>query len=130
MNKTLIKEVIAKTLTGTITFPEVLKTLSSEGIESYHMDYLRGESRYYSQNGESFLIKLEHTFPAVAEEFFPEGVVAAIRRSQAGLSKYPDFIRESAAAGCAYYVVYLNGKKVRYFGRDGGEHVEHFPGAK
>ena len=62
------------------------------------------------------------------QKFSAEGVQAAIRRSQAGLADYSEFLKASAAAGCAYYIVYFGGRKVRYLGKDGGEHVENFPG--
>ena len=66
----------------------------------------------------------------VAADFSAEKIEGINQRVQAGQAAYPDFVREGAAAGCAYYIVYLNGKKVRYFGRDGGEYVQHFPGSR
>jgi uncharacterized protein YbcV (DUF1398 family) len=128
MNENVVKEVITQTLSGTIAFPEVVRLLSNEGFDSYHVDFLRGEGRYYHHTGESLQEKFDHEFPPIAENFSAEGVQAAIRRILAGSSRYPDFIRECASAGCAYYIVYLTGKKVRYLGRNGGEHVEYFPG--
>lgn len=128
INAKLVKQIITGSLSGKITFPEIITTLSNEGFESYHIDYLRGDSRYYHRNGESLLEKIEYSFPSVSEKFSPERVQAAISRSQAGIANYSDFIKDTASAGCAYYIVYLNGKKVRYFGRNGDEHTEHFPG--
>jgi len=128
MNETIVKEVIAKVAEGKIAFPEVVRTLTNEGFISYHVDYLRGEARYYHRSADSLMEKLDHAFPSVAENFSAEAVQAAIRRSQAGTATYSDFIRDSAAAGCVYYIVYLTGRKVKYFGRDGDEHVENFPG--
>lgn len=127
MDTEIIKEMAAQSLDGQLTFPEIVTTLIRHGFESYHIDYLRAEGRYYHQNGESFLKKIELEIPGVARKFAADGIQKAIRRSQNGQASYLDFIRDSAAAGCAYYIVYLHGKKVCYFGRDGDEHTEHFP---
>jgi hypothetical protein len=58
-----------------------------------------------------------------AEVTGPTGLVTS------GRAGYADFVRESPAAGRAYYIVYLKGKMVRYFGRNGGEHIQYFSGA-
>lgn len=127
MNNSLIEQLVEGSFKGTITFPEVVKKLLEDGFESYHVDYLAGESRYYHTNGETLTKKTEHRFPDVAQTFYPERLQAIIRKVQAGNASYPEFLNESAAAGCVYYIVSLKGKMVRYFGRDGGEHIEHFP---
>lgn len=118
-----------QTWAGTVTFPEVVKKLLEDRVSSYHVDYLRGEARYYHVDGESIVEKFEHLHPAVANDFNPERLQALIKKVQAGDAKYPEFVNESAAAGCAYYIVYMNGRKVRYFGKDGAEHLEPFPGS-
>ena len=47
MNTNKIKETIQLTLEGKITFPQVVGALIKEGIESYHIDYVRSENTYY-----------------------------------------------------------------------------------
>lgn len=130
MNQAWIQELIEKTLTRKIPFLEVLATLKKEGVESYHVDFLRNEVRYYAKSGESFMIEVAFEHNGVAPEFSAEKLEAINRRVQSGQAAYADFVREGTAAGCAYYIVYLEGKQVRYFGRDGGEHVQHFPGSR
>ena len=130
MNNNVIEDVIKRTFAGTISFPEVISLLSEEGFVSYHVDYLRGENRYYHANDETISKRPDHKFPKGAKEFSPEKLQAIIRKTQAGSAKYPEFLEESAAAGCVYYIVFMTGKKVIYFGRDGSQHVEHFPGGK
>ena len=63
-------------------------------------------------------------------EFSAEKIERINQRVQAGQAARPDFVRERAAGGCACYIVYIHGKKVRYFGREGGEYVQHFPGSR
>jgi uncharacterized protein YbcV (DUF1398 family) len=129
MNQVLLKEMIDRALAGTITFPEVLAALGREGVEAYHVDFLRNEWRYYAAGGDSFATPVPFLHGGVAATFSAEALHAINQRVQAGAARFADFVREGTAAGCAYYIVYLNGKKVRYFGRDGGEHVQHFPGS-
>lgn len=130
MNTALLEGLLERSLARQITFPEILATLAKEDIESYHVDFLRNECRYYSRRGESFATKVAFAHDSVASEFSAEKLESINRRVQAGQAGYADFVREGAAAGCAYYIVYLNGKLVRYFGRDGGEHIQHFPGSR
>jgi uncharacterized protein YbcV (DUF1398 family) len=130
MNKAIVQELIDKALARKITFPEILATLAKEGVESYHVDFLRNEYRYYTTNGESLVTDVALVHDGVAAEFSAEKLESINRKVQSGQAAYPDFVREGTAAGCAYYIVYLNGKKVRYFGRDGGEYVQYFPGSR
>lgn len=130
MNVLVVREQIEKALTRENTFAELVATLRSEEVESYHVDFLRNEIRYYAKSGESFVTVVALGHNGVAPEFSAEELEAINRRVQSGQAAYPDFVREGAAAGCAYYIVYLEGKKVRYFGRDGGEHVQDFPGSR
>jgi uncharacterized protein YbcV (DUF1398 family) len=130
MNNAMIQELIEKALARKITFPEILAALTKEGVESYHVDFLRNEVRYYTKSGESLTVNASFVHKGVAGEFSAEKLDAINRRVQAGQASYADFVREGTAAGCACYVVYLNGKLVRYFGRDGGEHIQYFPGSR
>jgi uncharacterized protein YbcV (DUF1398 family) len=130
MNQPVIQELIRKALAKEITFGEILATLGKEGVESYHVDFLRNEFRYYATSGESYVTTAPLVHEGVAPEFSAEKIERINQRVQAGQASYPDFVSEGAAAGCACYIVYLNGKKVRYFGRDGAEHVQHFPGSR
>jgi hypothetical protein len=40
---------------------------------------------------------------------------------------YPEFKRLSEQAGCIGYIVWITGRHVTYFGRNGETHVERFP---
>jgi uncharacterized protein YbcV (DUF1398 family) len=130
MDKITIEGLINRSLAKAITFPEILATLQKEGVESYHVDFLRNEYRYYARNGESFVTNVALVHDGVAREFSADKLENINKRVPAGQAWYPDFVREGAAAGCAYYIVYLYGGKVRYFGRDGDEYIQHFPGSR
>jgi hypothetical protein len=90
---------------------------------------MRKEYRYYAADGASYVTAVPLMHDGVARTFSKDRLVAINRRVQAGQAWYPDFVKEAAAAGCAYYIVYVNGGKVRYFGRDGDEYVQRVPSA-
>lgn len=126
----VVREVIDRTLAGTIAFPEVVQKLAALGIESYHVDLVRGENRYYWPDGRSRVESVALDHPAVSGVFSEAGVVSALRQIQANRIDYREFIRQIAAAGSNYYVAYLSGKRVTYSGRNGDSYVEHFPGSR
>ncbi|HTZ72781.1 MAG TPA: DUF1398 family protein [Candidatus Aquilonibacter sp.] len=130
MDQQAIEEAIGKVLARKITFAELLGTLMKEGLEAYHVDFVRNEFRYYARGGESLVLTVALRHDGVAPEFSADKLEAINKRVQAGEAGYADFVREATAAGCAFYIVYLYGKKVRYFGRDGDECIQYFPGAR
>ncbi|MDF3822322.1 DUF1398 family protein [Leptospira sp. 96542] len=127
MNAEKIKETIHSSLSGKMTFPQIVGLLIQENIESYHVDFVMAENRYYSINGETHVESVPHKFPIAAKEFSASSVSDIIKKVQAGKINYQQFIDEVAAAGCIYYIAYLSGKRVIYFGREGDFHIEHFP---
>lgn len=122
-----LKDTLSHSLNGTMKFPQIVGILTGEGVEAYHIDYVRGEARYYNQVGESFVLPIDHQFPKAAANFSADLVSASIKKSQQGLIDYKTFTAEVMDAGCVYYIAYLKGKKVVYFGREGDMHIEHFP---
>jgi uncharacterized protein YbcV (DUF1398 family) len=130
MRQEVLQETIEKALAKKLTFMELLAILMKEGVEAYHVDFMRNEVRYYSRNGESVVLSVALPHGEVAPDFSADKLDAINKRVQAGEAGYADFVREATAIGCAYYVVYLYGKKARYFGRDGDEYIQYFPGAR
>lgn len=130
MNEPIVRGLLSKSLRREITFPEILATLVQEGVESYHVDFLRNECRYYAKNGESVVAAMAFEHDGIAPEFSAEALAAINQRVQSGRATFADFVKEGPAAGCACYTVYVNGKMVRYFGRDGGEHIQYLPGSR
>lgn len=127
MKTEILNDCAVNSYGGKIPFPLVVKTLIEDGVEAYHVDLVRSENRYYDAKGESQIIPLPGKAPGVAVEFSAGTVSAAIKKSQQGQIKYVQFLQEIADAGCVYYITYLTGKRVIYFGRNGDMHIEHFP---
>lgn len=131
MNTQIILSVSRHTLAGTIAFPEVVASLLEAGVEYYHVDYIARRKTFYGADGDvaSTAIDFEN-LPAVAADFCAESVRAAIRDSQLNGQKYRDFSRRVMEAGVQGYFGFLRGKRVTYWGRQGDQHTEWFPGAK
>jgi uncharacterized protein YbcV (DUF1398 family) len=126
-----INEIIAETtegsLSGTLTFPEVVRTLIAAGVESYRVDLYRREKIGYRPGGESAVVPMGFEPAEVAPTFSEEAVVAALRASQRGEITYPTFLARIAAAGTTSYTVFVAGRCACYVGRDGNHYIERFP---
>ncbi len=130
MDIEVMRSTLHESEAGRLTFPEVIRTLTGVGVESYLVDLVRGVDTFYLTNGETHVEKMTLPVSKVAESFSPSGVVAAIRAAQADEIRYPEFLKRAAAAGVTAYWAFIAGKKVIYFGRKGDFHIEEFPGSK
>jgi uncharacterized protein YbcV (DUF1398 family) len=127
-------EIIAKTaratLEGTISFPEVVSQLVAAGVEYYHVDYVTMRKAFYSAEGDTVVTPIHYEgLPPVAADFNETALRANISDSQSKRQKYRDFTRRAMEAGTQGYFAFLRGKRVTYFGRQGDQHTEWFPGA-
>jgi uncharacterized protein YbcV (DUF1398 family) len=130
MNTNIINETARKTLSGEMSFPEVVGQLLSAGVEYYHVDYIGMRKTFYSADGDIVVAPINYEgLPTVAPEFSLEGIRADILDSQRNGQKYRDFTRRAMQAGVQGYFAFLRGKRVTYFGRTGDDHTEWFPGA-
>jgi len=131
MNTHIITETARKTLEGTISFPEVVRQLISAGVEYYHVDYVGLKKTFYGADGDIAVAPIHYEgLPAVSPEFSLEGIKADIADSQRNGQHYRDFTRRAMEAGVQGYFAFLRGKRVTYFGRQGDQHTEWFPGAQ
>ena len=127
MDRKVLNETIEYSISGKIKFPQIVGMLIEQGVESYHVDLVRAENRFYNSSGESHVLTIPHKMPKAATNFVAASVQASIKRSQQGVINYTSFIEEVTKAGCVYYIAYLKGERVIYFGREGDFHVEYFP---
>ena len=124
------RECAGLSASGKIHFGEVVSRLLGAGIERYHADYSRRETTYYTPEGGSCTVPMEHGEMPIAESFSAAQIETAVRQAQRGEIMYPQFTRQSLAAGCVGYFVQLSGRRVQYLGRNGEIHTEWFPGAR
>ncbi len=129
MNASNITEAARRTLKGTITFPEVVAQCLGAGVEYYHMDYVTLRKTFYGVEGEVVVTSMPlEGLPAIAEELSVEALKDNIRDSQQNGQSFPEFTRRAMEAGVQGYYAFLRGRRVTYLGRQGDQHVEHFPG--
>ncbi|HVY69300.1 MAG TPA: DUF1398 domain-containing protein [Verrucomicrobiae bacterium] len=129
MNTEIIVKTALATLNGTISFPEVVGELLAAGVEYYHVDYIALRKTFYGASGGTFVTPLHYEgLPPVTADFDGAALRADILDSQRNGQKYRDFTRRAMAAGTQGYFAFLRGKRVTYFGRQGDQHTEWFPG--
>ncbi|MBK7931580.1 MAG: DUF1398 family protein [Bryobacterales bacterium] len=127
MRTDVVEQVLRESEAGEVVFPEVVRRLVEEGVESYFTDFVTGETTFYGGEGGTHRVGKGGGGGSVAGVYSGEGVVAAIRAAQADQIRFPEFVRRAKAAGVAGYWAFLTGRKVVYFGRRGEMHVEEFP---
>lgn len=124
MKTEVIQEMVNRNSAGTISFVEVLEILKKEKVESYHVDFLRNEARYYGEHGDSIVIQTDHSPVTIPEKFSIEQFKEVLKKAQNKDIPYKAFCMGSQEAGCAYYMVYITGKQVHYLGRKGDTYTE------
>jgi uncharacterized protein YbcV (DUF1398 family) len=62
--------------------------------------------------------------------FDRKALIAALRTDQAGNSTFPEFLNASWRAGVVRYDVDFNARTCTYFGANGEEYVESYPGVE
>jgi len=122
-----IQQCVHGSLTGEMTFPQIIQQLMELGVERYHADYSRQENTYYLTTGESVVVASPHPTGETGMAFAKDDIASAVRQSQQGEHTYLDFVRKTMSAGCVGYFVQITGRKAIYFGRDGDSHIELFP---
>ncbi|KAK5046511.1 hypothetical protein LTR84_008314 [Exophiala bonariae] len=118
-----------------LTFPNTVSALIALGVTRYHIDYSSGIATTYKNTTKDEGIEIEQvkiTSPPLSSRtpWSKSGLVKAIRRVQAGETKYKEFAQECVDSGVTGYLAFLLGKNVLYYGADGDVHVEWFPGAE
>ncbi len=130
MNTKIIHQAANATLTGELPFPQIVGLLIEAGVECYHIDYLAMRKTFYDGDGATVEtpIPLEG-LPPVAADFDTEALRTNIRDSQQNHQSWRDFSIRAMNGGVQGYFAFLRGKRVTYFGRQGEQHTEWFPGA-
>jgi uncharacterized protein YbcV (DUF1398 family) len=130
MNTELITQAAQPTLSGAIPFPQIVAMLLEAGVESYHVDYLAMRKTFYSLTSGTLEIPIPlEGLAEVATGFDANELRANIRDSQQHHQSWHDFSIRAMKGGVQGYFAFLRGERVTYFGRQGDQHTEWFPGA-
>ena len=127
--RAIVTEAVRASDEDRTTFPQVVASLAAAGVERYHADLVCNERVFYMPDGTFERVPAHRVAPA-ARAFSGQGVEAAVRAIQRGEIQYREFCDRVAQAGCVGYHVFIAGRRVVYYGRDGEQHVEYFPGAR
>jgi len=125
--ESVIRETLSASNGGRIHFGQVVGNLIGAGVESYSVDYRACRATYYMPCGETLTLDLEAPEVGIAMDFSATVIKQAILGAQSGEVMYPEFKKLSQAAGCIGYTVWISGRHVSYYGRNGETHVELFP---
>ena len=114
---------------NTMTFPQIVGTLMTEGFESYAIDFRRASATYYRPDGDSIVLPTHRHETPVAAAFDVPAIQVAIAEAQQLVPgyTYAGFCAKVMAAGCAGYIVSFLGRRALYFSRAAQTHTEHFP---
>ncbi len=131
MNTELIAAAAHATLHAEKSFPQIVGKLIEAGVEFYHVDYLALRKTFYSGEGAvmSLPIPIEG-LPQIAADFDAAALLANILDSQQNGQSWLDFTLRAMNGGVQGYFAFLRGQRITYFGRQGDQHTEWFPGAK
>lgn len=131
MNANEIAVLAKATLNGSMPFPEIVGKLIAHGVEYYHVDFATSSFTFYSASGAAVIAPI--TFegpPLISDHFDAAALKAAILDSQQHGQKFRTFCERAIQAGVQGYFAYLRGQRVTYFGRQGDQHTEWFPGVR
>jgi len=125
--ESVIRDTAEASNAGVLHFGEVVTRLVSAGVESYQVDYRTHRTTYYLPDGGTLSLQTPDDEGDIAQQFSSEAIKSAIRDAQRGLLMYPEFKQRSKRGGCVAYTVWLSGRHVVYYGRNGETHIEKFP---
>jgi uncharacterized protein YbcV (DUF1398 family) len=125
--KEAIEKATHESHAGLLTFPEFLGRLIGVGVESYFVDYRNQSTTYYLSSNEAHNVPMAMPSIEIPASLNKDAIVSAIRGAQSDVVRYPEFLKLTMSAGCIGYIVWVAGKHVSYFGRQGEVHLERFP---
>lgn len=123
----LIRTAATGSTEGQLHFGQVIGLLMQAGVESYVVDYRTDRATYYLPDDDTLSLDAGMPDVGIARGFDAQAVKDAIRGAQQGQVMYPEFKRLTRLAGCVGYTVWITGRFVSYYGRNGEALVERFP---
>ena len=131
MNSDTVLASVQASLEGSMPFPQIVGNLIADGVEYYHVDYVSKSFIFYSAVGAVLHAPLSFEgLPLIAENFDVVELRAAILDSQQNGQKFRLFCQRAMSAGVQGYFAFLRGQRVTYFGRQGDQYTEWFPGTR
>ena len=127
MNTATIAECTQASFANT-PFPVVVQKLAGAGVHAYTADLIALRKTYYDAGEQTVDEAMPLTdVPTIGACFDGDAVAASVKAIQRKEIGYTEFLRRIMQAGCARYIVFFDGRKAMYFGRDGAFYTEPFP---
>lgn len=128
MDTNLIKQVHKKFTNNTLSFPDGIMQLIQAGVQFQYIDLIQLVTISYSVNNDYLIDNMVFDEKIYVESNFDIDIIQkAIRLSQEENLPFIEFCKMAAQAGCIGYHIFIYGKKVVYYGREGQSHIEFFP---
>lgn len=112
-------------------FPYLAATLRRAGVKRNLWFLPACQSLYLTEHGPVVTMGTPLMNGTVDVPVFDRGaLIAALRTDQAGKSTFPEFLGASWHAGVIRYEVDFAARTVSYYGSNGEEYVEEYPGVE
>ncbi|MGE5084689.1 MAG: DUF1398 family protein [Bacillota bacterium] len=112
--------------TSRMAFSSLIMTLEKMGVESYHVDMAQQSTCYQMLNGE-VMSESFYFDGKIAQDFDDGEIRSAILDIKQNHLEYKEFLKRIMNAGIVNYVIYLKGRKIIFYGRNGDSYIENFP---
>ena len=104
MNSHVVLEAARASLTGALSFPQIVRNLIAAGVESYHVDYIVLQFTFYGADAATVVAPLSFEgLPNVAADFDVPALRLAIQDSQQKGQQYREFSQRAMRAGVQGY---------------------------
>lgn len=109
-------------------FPVLAEVMRKAGVQHNFWQLPSCQSIYVMKEG-SVVIQNANLVsgPNDIAKFDREALIKALRKDQAGLGTFPEFLQSAWEAGVISYDVDLNNRKVTYYGVQEESYIEEYP---
>lgn len=115
--------------TSKMPFSSLVTTLEKMGVESYRVDMAQKSTCYHMLNGE--VMSESFYFDGDVAQGFDDGEIrSAIFDIKNNYLEYKEFLKRIMDAGTASYTIFMTGRKIIFYGRNGDSYIENFPPPK
>ncbi|HWB26832.1 MAG TPA: DUF1398 family protein [Chitinophagaceae bacterium] len=118
-----IKEAHAKVKSGA-DYPAYVQALIKLGVTGYSTFLYDGHTVYYGENNYSVQTLAGTFIREIAAKSENDTFIACLQLHQQGLTDYPTFCSDAAAAGVEKWVVDLAAMTCTYYGKAGNKMLE------
>ncbi|MFM6927085.1 MAG: DUF1398 family protein [Bdellovibrio sp.] len=125
METNSIKDTSDFSFTSRMPFFSLIATLEKMAVESYRVDIAQQLTCYHMLNGE-VMSESFHFEGEIAQDFDDGEIRSAISDLKKTHLEYKEFLKRIMNAGITSYTIYMKGRKIIFYGRNGDSYLENF----